>query len=193
MKKKKVCLPAVLLFCVGSAVGAPATLADTGLEYHLTMAEDGKTYEVWMRPVTTPKPDISLSAQLTIKVPHSAEFNAVKVVSGVEGVSWIESSRVNSPEEASDYDYISFSSIGLQADSARAYQWQAGEEKRVFSFTGEQGCVQGVRIMLDDDPFNVAGNSASTNAGNQFTNMGWGDVSENNFKGVYGDPPRCTQ
>ena len=178
----------VLFFAASSTV-----LGGQVLEYKLSMAEDGETYEIWMRPSEAPKPDISLTGQVTLKVPTSTVFKTTEVLSAVPGSDWVEASRVEAPEEAPDYDYVSFSFVGLQGDSAHNYQWAEDEEKLVFTFKNEGGCVDGVSLMENDDPFNAAeGNSANTNPGNQFTNLGWGMVSENNFKSVYGEAVSCS-
>jgi hypothetical protein len=163
------------------------------LEYKLALAEDGKTYQVIMKPSATPKPDISLTGQVTIKAPHSAGFKATTVKSTVDGSNWVEASRVDAPKEDAANDYISFSFVGLQGASARNYAWQAGTEKVIFSFANEAGCVDGVSLMANSDPFNAAPNSSNTNPGNQFTNLGWGAVSENNYKGNYGDAITCAK
>ena len=178
---------------VFSFAASGAALGGQILEYKLAVAEDGETYEVWMRPSAAPKPDISLTGQVTLKVPTETAFKAIEVASAVSGADWVEASRVNAPEEAPDSDYISFSFVGLQGNSAHNYKWVEGEEKLVFTFKNESGCVDGVSIMPNDDPFNTAeGNSANTNPGNQFTNLGWGAVSENNFKSVYGEAVSCS-
>lgn len=180
-----------LLIALGLSLGANAAFADPVLNYKIALADDGKSYEVWMKPSVTPKPDISLSGQLTLKVPHKAKFKPVNVVAGVEGADWIEASRVDAPKEDPKHDYISFSYIGAQGNSAQNYDWTANEELLVFSFANDKGCVEGVQIMPNDDPYNVPNNSQQTNPGNQFTNLGWGAVGENNFKEVYGDSPKC--
>ncbi len=195
MKKNK------LLHLLTSTAGVIAlSLAVSGvafggqvLEYKLAMAEDGETYEVWMLPSIVPKPDISLTGQVTLKVPTVTGFKAIEILSTISGADWVEASRVNAPEEAPDSDYISFSFVGLQGNSAHNYKWVGGEEKLVFTFRNESGCVDGVSIMSNDDLFNAKeGNSANTNPGNQFTNLGWGAVSENNFKSVYGEAVKCS-
>lgn len=180
-----------LLIALGLSLGANAAFADPVLNYKIALADDGKSYEVWMKPSATPKPDISLSGQLTLKVPHTAKFKPVNVVAGVEDADWIEASRVDAPKEDPKHDYISFSYIGAQGNSAQNYDWTANEELLVFSFANDKGCVEGVQIMPNDDPYNVPNNSQQTNPGNQFTNLGWGAVGENNFKEVYGDSPKC--
>ncbi len=176
-----------------SLVASGAVFGGQVLDYKLALAEDGETYEIWMRPSAAPKPDISLTGQVTLKVPTLADFKAVEVVGTVEGADWVEASRVNAPEEASAFDYISFSFVGLQGNSAHNYGWEEGKEKLVFTFKNESGCVEGVSIMENDDPFNATeNNSANTNPGNQFTNLGWGSVSENHFKSVYGEAVSCS-
>ncbi|MBU0653551.1 MAG: cadherin [Gammaproteobacteria bacterium] len=173
------------------AVAATSAFAEATLEYKLALAEDGKTYEVWMKPSSTPKPDISLTGQVTIKVPNTAGFKVTDLKSAVEGANWVEASRVDAPKEDASSDYISFSFVGLQGTSSRNYAWTEGKEQLVFSFTNEGGCIDGVALMADDDAFNAATNSANTNPGNQFTNLGWGAVSENHYKGNYGDAISC--
>lgn len=172
---------------------AEAATAGQVLEYKLALSEDGKSYQVVMKPSATPKPDISLTGQVTIKVPHDAAFKATAVKSSVEGSNWVEASRVDAPKEDAKHDYISFSFVGLQGTSARNYAWEADKEQVIFSFANEAGCVDGVSLMANDDPFNVSPNSANTNPGNQFTNLGWGAVSENNYKGNYGDTISCSK
>lgn len=161
------------------------------LEYKLALAEDGKTYQVVMKPASTPKPDISLTGQVTIKAPHDSAFKVTGLTSAIEGSNWVEASRVDAPKEDPQNDYISFSFVGLQGNSARNYGWEAGKEQVIFSFQNEGGCVDGVSLMANDDPFNTSPNSANTNPGNQFTNLGWGAVSENHYTGNYGDSIAC--
>ncbi len=193
MNNKKLPIKASMITGISLMLGSSALMAGS-LEYKLSLSEDGSTYEVWMKPSETPEPDINLTGQLTIRVPSHTNFKAVDVVSTIgDGKDWIEASRVNSPEENKAYDYISFSFLGSQGGAARNYQWKGGEEKLVFTFRNEDGCVDDVRVIEADDPFNIAGNSAGTNPGNQFTNLGWGSVGENNFKGVYGEAINCSE
>ncbi|WGZ93831.1 MAG: cadherin [Candidatus Thiothrix putei] len=161
------------------------------LTYKLALAEDGKTYQVIMKPSVTPKPDISLTGQVTIKAPHDSGFAVTGLTSAVEGANWVEASRVDAPKEDAKSDYISFSFVGLQGASARNYNWEAGKEQVIFSFQNEGGCIDGVSLMAKDDAFNAAPNSANTNPGNQFTNLGWGAVSDNHYAGNEGEAISC--
>jgi hypothetical protein len=170
---------------------AKAAAATAILSYKLALADDGKTYQVIMKPSITPKPDISLTGQVTIKAPHDSEFKVTGLTSAVEGSNWVEASRVDAPKEDATSDYISFSFVGLQGASARNYNWEADKEQVIFSFQNEGGCVDGVALMANDDAFNKSPNSANTNPGNQFTNLGWGAVSDNHYAGNDGAAITC--
>jgi hypothetical protein len=161
------------------------------LSYKIALAEDGKTYQVVMKPSATPKPDISLTGQVTLKTPHDSSFKVTGLTSTIEGSNWVEASRVDAPKEDAKHDYISFSFVGLQGASARNYAWEEGKEQVIFSFQNEGGCVDDVTLMANDDAFNANPNSANTNPGNQFTNLGWGSVNENHYAGNYGDAIVC--
>lgn len=175
------------------SVFTQAAFAEPNLDYKLGLAKDGKTYEVIMRPTTTPKPDLSLTGQVTLKVVHGKGFKVNNLKSLVEGSNWVEASRVDAPKEDPKHDYISFSFVGLQGDSARNYAWEGGKEQVIFTFENAGGCLGDIALMAKDDPFNVSPNSANTNPGNQFTNLGWGAVSENHYKGNYGEAITCAK
>ncbi len=189
----------VIALSAGNALAKEkaASKADTAAEtaqvlsYKIALAEDGKTYQVIMKPSATPKPDISLTGQVTLKTPHDSAFKVTGLTSTVEGSNWVEASRVDAPKEDVKHDYISFSFVGLQGASARNYAWEEGKEQVIFSFQNEDGCVNDVTLMANDDAFNAAPNSANTNPGNQFTNLGWGSVSDNHYAGNYGDAITC--
>jgi hypothetical protein len=74
---------------------------------------------------------------------------------------------------------------------ADGFDWQAGQEQQVISFSSAGSCFGEVSIMESSDPFNQQPNSVNTNPGNQFTNIGWGKVSENNYLGNYGKSVVC--
>ena len=191
LAKKSFCAWGVIVSAMVFSLNANAAKNEGVLEYKLALAEDGKTYQVIMRPTTTPKPDLSLTGQVTLKVPHDKNFKITNLTSVVEGSNWIEASRVAAPKEDAAHDYISFSFVGLQGSSARNFKWEKGQEQVVFSFQNESGCINDLTLMVNDDPFNVSPNSANTNPGNQFTNLGWGAVNENHYKGNYGKPIMC--
>lgn len=186
---KKLFLATAVLVSISTAVHAEQVL-----DYKIALADDGKTYQVSMMPEKAPFADVNLTGQVTIKVPHLKGDNAFRVsnlTSAMEGVTWVETSRVDAPEESPFYDYLSFSFLANDSRAIRKFGWEAGEEKLMFSFENKMGCLDDILLMEDDDPFNVENNSSNTNPGNHFTNLGWGSVSENNYRRVYGDKIVC--
>lgn len=163
-----------------------------GLEYSIRLSSDNSSYEIYMRPTKTPVADISLSGQVTIKVPHKADdpFQVIDVKNHVETISWIEIARVDAPKEDPSADYISFA-FPPPANGPHAFQWKGGEEKLVFSFKNASHCYGDIGIMEATDPFAKMPNSANTAANNQFTNLGWGSVESNVFIGTYGKAAKC--
>ena len=176
-----------------AATEAKAENPSAQLEYKLGLAEDGKTYQLWMKSLSTPKPDMSLTGQVTLKVPHDASFQVANLKSNIEGVTWVEASRVDAPKEDAQADYISFSFVVLQGAISRNYGWEKDKEQVIFSFENKTGCVSGAAVMANDDAFNAMPNSANTNPGNHFANLGWGDVSQNNYQGNDGATIKCAK
>ncbi|MCB1637771.1 MAG: hypothetical protein KDI15_02875, partial [Thiothrix sp.] len=131
---------------------------------------------------------LTLSAQVTLKVPSATGLDVNSIQSAIGGVEWQLHSRVLAPEEDASAAYLSFGPV-FTAGTPPAFGWVAGEEKRIFSFKAEQGCLTGVALLANSDPFNQLPNSVSTNPGNQFTNIGW--PSSNNYIGNYGHPVYC--
>lgn len=180
--------------CGALALMATAAQAEQVLDYKIALADDGKTYQVFMKPSVEPFADINLSGQVTIKVPHAADeqaFRITNLTSNVEGADWLESSRVNAPDENPNFDYISFSLLSISSGQLSLFDWQADVEKLMFSFENSAGCVNDVSLMNDDDPFNQLPNSSQTNPANQYTNLGWGHVGKNNYRANYGDAIVC--
>lgn len=160
------------------------------LDYSVERSVDGR-YHVYMRPTTAPTPNLNLTGQVTLTVPTgtgATQFLPTDIQSAVSGVTWTLSSRTNAPTENTSADYLSFtfSEVGNTA-----FNWSANTPLEVFSFTNNNNCVGSVGIMADTDPFNVVPNSANSNIRNQFTNLGWGTASDNNFLGIYGTAVSC--
>ncbi len=157
------------------------------LDYKIVWYNTDNKYHVFMRPSVTPEPvDLSLTGQVTLKVPHGTgadEFKVENLSSAIAGTDWTLASHIKAPEEAPEYDYLSFV---VNISNAQAFNWQANQEQEVFSFSNPSTCLGDVVVMPADDPFNQSNNSASTNPGNQFTNLGWGEATDNNYHGTYG-------
>lgn len=162
-----------------------------GVEFQLKWDATNSVYRVFIRPVSTPVPDLTASAQVTLRVPHADvpdRFTVSNITSAHTGVSWADSSKVFAPTEDTSVDYISFTA---NISNAQAFAWKAGVEQEVFSFKNTGKCLGPVSIINNDtDPFNKLPNSAGTNPGNEFSNVSWPDL--NDYVGNYGTAADCT-
>ncbi|HPQ94322.1 MAG: IPTL-CTERM sorting domain-containing protein [Thiothrix sp.] len=171
----------------------PAVALADKLYYRVDWSAADQRYHVYMYPGSTPSPDLSQTAQVTVKVPVSGDgtdnFEVSGIQSAISGISWDKAGQSDGPGEDSGSSYISFN---MSPSDYQAFQWQAGTEIEVFSFQNAAACLGPMVLMNNDtDPFNVLPNSSGTNPGNQFTNLGWGDVSDNNYQANYGCPAEC--
>lgn len=164
--------------------------ASAAVQYRIGFDAASNHYAVYMTPDSTPSPDMLLSAQVTLIVPHS-DYNAFSVdnlTSHINGINWMEHSRVDSPSENTQADYISLGYY-FNGTGVPNFGWVAGQEKKILSFTSPQGCVAGVKLIDNQDAFNQLPNSAGTNPGNDFVNLGW-QIS-NAYTGNYGGAVTC--
>ncbi|MCB0126883.1 MAG: hypothetical protein KDE58_31705 [Caldilineaceae bacterium] len=179
------------------AVAAPSNTmtATDGIEFRI--AHVNGNYEVYMRPnVDATGPAITLTAQVTIKVPHGVDANRFLITgltNAVAGTEWTETSRVDAPVEDRNADYISLT-VAFPSGNHQAFPWVAGEEVKVFSFANQGSCLGAVSLLSNDDAFvpDLAlgkRNSANTNPGNQIDvlNLGEGNL----FAGIYGGAASC--
>lgn len=165
--------------------------ASAAVKFRIGYEAATNNYAVYMTPDSIPSPDMLLSAQVTVVVPHaegSNSFSVNSIASEVQGINWIDNSRVNAPSENSKADYISMAYY-FSGSRIPAFGWVAGQEKKVFTFTSNLGCVSGVKLMDSQDPFSQLPNSAGTNPGNDFMNIGW--KMSNAYTGNYGDAVTC--
>ncbi|WML91737.1 IPTL-CTERM sorting domain-containing protein [Thiothrix lacustris] len=166
-----------------------------GVEYRVAWDQTDSRYHVYMRPTTTPIRDVSMTAQVTLRVPHAIDKDMFVVtdLNVKPGTSWSSDSPVSGPIEDKTVDYISFS---YNIQSASAFAFKAGVEQEVFSFKNSGPCLGSVTLMNNDtDPFNqppdAPNNSAGTNPGNYFSNSGWGEANDNDYSGNYGAEADC--
>ena len=192
--RKYLGLSASVLLLAGNSAWAAQTL-----EYSIRWDTKDDRYHVFMRPTTTPTRDISMTGQVTIRVPHSEtdKFLIDYAQSTVPYTTWSDNSRVDAPIENPNYDYLSFTLVSVNKPDA--FAWQAGVEKEVFNFRNTGKCIGAVELINNTtDPFVIplettGQNSANTNPGNQFTNTGWGSTSENNYLDNYGTAANCAE
>lgn len=173
--------------CVVSLLSTSTSQAD--VKFRLAYDSIANEYVVYMTPETLPDPDMALSSQVTLVVPHGSDpdrFDAERLQSHVNGIAWINHSRVDAPPENPTSDYLSFGFF-YTGSTPPPFGWIAGEEKRIFSFQNPAGCVDDVALLENKDPFNNLPNSANTNPGNDFTNIGW----LHGYTGNYGGSIDC--
>ncbi|MDD5395109.1 MAG: hypothetical protein PHE17_18975 [Thiothrix sp.] len=187
--RKYLGLSASTLLLVGNSAWAAQTL-----EYTIRWSTVDDRYHVFMKPNATPSKDMSMTGQVTIRVPHAA-VSAEKFVvddpqNSISNTVWSNDSRADAPSEDVKVDYLSFTLTPIKTN---AFAWAAGVEKEVFNFRNSGKCLGPVELMNNDtDPFNKLPNSVNTNPGNQFTNLGWGTSSDNNYLDNYGTSADCS-
>ena len=146
--------------------------SQTGIEFALAL--DGDQYVVSMRPLVSPaRPNLTLTAQVTLKVPHAVgdhRFRLRNLQSSVAGVTWAQNSRVDAPIEDETADYLSFQLI-FTSGQHNVFEWVAGQAIEMFRFENNGSCLGPVTLLSNDDPF-MSPNSVSTNPGNQIAVLG---------------------
>lgn len=172
-----------------------AFAATEGIEFSIRWDGTNSLYKVYMRPISTPSPDVSTTAQVTVRVPH-AEIPDRFVVSSITpkhtGVIWANNSKVYAPTENPNYDYLSFTA---NISDSRTFKWEAGVEQEVFSFANTGKCLGPVTLIVNKtDPFDIEKNSSGTNPGNEFSNLSWAADSStlSAYVGNYGTAADCT-
>ena len=193
MKKslKQAVLRGITLLIVtqtGYVLAAPTE----GVEFSIRWDAANSVYRVYVRPIATPTPDLTMSAQITIRVPHAAapeQFTIPKssITSAHTNVSWSYSSTAPAPPENPSFDYFSFTPV---ISNQQAFGWQAGIEQEVFNFKNTGKCLGAVTIINNETDPLVGGISSNLNAGNEFSSLSWSAV--NDYVGNYGTAADCT-
>lgn len=170
---------------------APVSPDAAGIEFKV--AYENGAYAVYMRPNVTPEGlNLTLTSQVTVKVPHGVDadrFTVSDLQNAVAGAEWAQSSRVDAPSEDGGADYISFT-VNFTDGNHRLYQWAEGQEIKLFTFVNGGACLGAVSLMDNADTFARSGNSANTNPGNQIDVLG---IDRNNaYIGNYGDAANCS-
>jgi hypothetical protein len=165
-----------------SAPQVEAIPSAPGVQFKL--AREGNRYVVYMRPTVTPEqPGLTMTAQVTIRVPHGVDadrFRVADLQSAAPGAVWGQTSRIDAPAEAPDADFISFE-FDFESSNLAAYTWQAGQALAAFSFANS-GSYQGpLNLMSNCDAFLY--NQIGVNAGNQIAILGLNN--DNAYLGAY--------
>ncbi len=122
--------------------------------------------------------NITGTGQVTIRVPAN-EFIAVDIENLLVGMKWEANSKNEAPQEAPEYDYISFA---LQMDGLGYPDYEEGKELPLFSFQNAYGCTGKIYLVNnEEDPF-MPPNSENANIGNSLTILGAGGEA---YNGLY--------
>jgi len=183
----------IILAVVPQSLFAATTAAPiaTGIAFQIDYVEETSVYEVSLISSETPEEaDLTLTAQVTLKVPHSADtpFTVSNLTSAVDGTVWTLSSRINAPDEDPTADYLSFT-VEFPEGKYDAFEWVADQAVKAFEFQSETGCMGVVALMDDGDAFAQLPNSENTNPGNQIDVL---YLSEGNlYSGIAGTAADC--
>ena len=178
----------ILLAC------SQAAFAD-GVKYKVAWDQDTARYRVYMTPDATTRVQRTLSAQVTLRIPHGTLSEGftdadIDLLNTRVGASWNASSRAFAPIEDATTDYISFTPT---LSDQSVFALTAGQEQELFSFHTNGVCLGAVSVMNNEtDPFNpVSGklNSMQSNPGNEFSSLMW--MGDNDFLGIYGTSAIC--
>ena len=116
------------------------------------------------------------SAQVSIKTP-SASFSLGAVNSLMSDIEWANNVTIVSPEEAEDYQYLSFVIENTGVD----FLLKKGIELPLFTFKNKLGSCAGAVALIDNDTeVFLPPNSRNANIGNQITPFGCLNLSNKN-------------
>lgn len=192
MKNSKLNVPAILKAAAFSLLAFTTTQASAAIQYRIGFDAADNSYAVYMTPDSAPSRDILLSAQVTLVVPHDEQnrFTVENVQSQITDAHWGANSRIDAPAENRQADYISLN-YSFSGDTPPEFGWVAGQEKKIFSFNSASGCDARVKLIDNSDAFSQLPNSAHTNPGNDFMNLGW--MMSNAYTGNYGEEINCNR
>jgi hypothetical protein len=186
----------ILLALLNASQTAFASVSGN-IQYKVTWDKTDSRYHVFMLPNATPSPDLSMTGQVTLRVPHATGTNKFTVdesdIRSTNKNTWILSSTVTAPSEDPNVDYLSFT---FNVNDIKGFKFQANTEQEVFSFKNTAACLGSVELINNlTDPFNqppeAPKNSKNTNPGNSFANAGLGTSNDNDYAGNYGSAASC--
>lgn len=127
------------------------------------------------------------SAQITLKAP-TGEFDLTELTSLQPNVTWEANSRIDSPDEAPEFDYVS---IAMTSLGTKELAYKAGESVPLFTFKSTNDCITGLELINNTNDAFMPPNSRSANVGNQITTLG---ARGNAYAGLKGNAViNCSQ
>lgn len=149
MKKNKITTTLRIKTIAIFSIMLLSTIGYSQIYYGIELLEDQKTYVVSLKSdQTIPAPsNITGTAQVTIKFLSTDSFQVSKLTSLVPNVSWVKTVRVNQPQEATDYDYITF---GLTSLGTTEFTYTKDATLPLFSFENNGGICPGKVEIIDN-------------------------------------------
>lgn len=138
--------------------------SEAQVQFHLDLDADTKIYTVSMLPqVTWEAPyNRTATAQITVKTPTGL-FELQEFISLTPNVEWTMNARVDSPDEAPDYDYLSFTLI---TSGLEPMDFVAGKPTKLFCFKNASTCSGQVSLVNNKTDNFAPPNSRNINIGN---------------------------
>lgn len=152
--------------------------ADAQIQYQLEWNPADANYQVSLvSDATYDGPNkITATAQVTIKVP-TGQFDVYNLKSLQNDADWEANSHYKAPDEAPEYDYISF---GLKSLGTKSLSYKKGVKIPLFTFENADGCTGTIQLLDAKNDAFMPPNSRKANIGNQITIFGAGG---NAYKG----------
>jgi hypothetical protein len=151
----------LLLTRVNAQVSFQIDLLDDEQTYKVSLVSD-ETYEYPMNMVG--------GAQITIKIPANTDFEVSNLIS-LNNVEWVSNSRINSPSENAEYDYISFA---LSSRGTTGIPIVKDKKVALFTFSNISGCPGDIEILDNDEDPLMMPNTRQANLGNYISVGGVG-------------------
>jgi Secretion system C-terminal sorting domain len=157
------------------ALAAAALFSNTALaqvKYKLTRLADNQTYQVGMIPdVTWSYPmNVTLTAQVGIKVPASAHFIAGRITNLVQNTRWLDNTYIEKPDGDKNNTYVLFN---LQTQGTKALTFNNSEEVPLFTFQNiGTSCFGTIELVDNNNNATKSVVANGFNVGQSFTTMG---------------------
>lgn len=163
-----------------------ASFSTAQVNYKIDYLQETQSFQISMvvHKTWAPPQNITATGQVTIKVP-SNDFEIYDVQNLQKDIVWDINSRHNAPDEAREFDYISF---GLSTTGTKGLKYVAGTEIPLFTFKNAGSCGGEVALINNLRDAFLPPNSRHANIGNQLTVLGAkGDA----YTGNTGGPATC--
>ena len=174
----------------GLLILATPALLSAQVKFKIDYNTDADRYAVSIVPeqtLTFPH-NLTGTGQVSIKVPAGA-FELAEYENANPAFLWEMNSQTDSPEEAMEYDYLSF---GLISQGTDKVEYVKDQEMVLFTFRNGLGCQGAIELVDNATDVFMAPNSRNVNVGNQLAILG---ASMSSYGGIVGtgvaecDPP----